>query len=134
MPEWPPPGSPRRARASGHPRGRLPEKAFQGAVIDLAHLHGWRVAHFTTSQVRPGQWATAVAADGKGFPDLVIVKPRRLIFAELKGDRGRLTPEQKAWLSDLATVRDAGEGMNVPLMVCVWRPNDWPIIEAALKG
>ena len=49
------------------------EAEFQRMVIDMAHLFGWRVAHFRKVQTH-GRWMTAVAADGKGFPDLVLGK------------------------------------------------------------
>ena len=70
---------------------------------------------------------TPVAADGAGFPDLVLVHPRRqlLAFAELKSDRGRVRPEQEAWLADL---REAG------VVAFLWRPSDWAAIQAFLTG
>ena len=50
-----------------------------------------------------------------GFPDLVIVG-RRVIYRELKTQRGRLRPEQRAWL---AALQEAGQDADV------WRPSDW---------
>jgi hypothetical protein len=89
------------------------EAAFQDQVIQLAHVYGWRVAHFRPAQTSKG-WRTAVAADGKGFPDLVLVRDR-LIVAELKARTGRPTPEQHAWLE--ATARAGVE-------TYMWRPAD----------
>ena len=43
-----------------------------------------------------------LVADGAGFCDLVLAKPGRLIFAELKSATGKLRPEQKAWIAVLA--------------------------------
>ncbi len=39
----------------------------------------------------------------RGWPDLVIVMPGRTIFAELKSERGRVSPDQARWLDILAT-------------------------------
>lgn len=99
------------------------ERGFQGAVVDLARLTGWRVAHFRPAQTALG-WRTPVEADGQGFPDLVLVR-ERVLWRELKADRGRLTAEQRAWISALAA---AGED------VAVWRPRDWPVVVATLAG
>jgi hypothetical protein len=101
------------------------ESDFQQAVIDLAHVYRWRVAHFRPAKTEQG-WRTPVQADGKGFPDLVLVKLGRCLFAELKSERGRLSLEQKAWLSDLTLC----SGVECH----VWRPSDWNIINATLKG
>lgn len=67
-----------------------PESEFQAAVVDLARTLRWRVYH---------SWTSIRSADG--FPDLVLVKHPRVIFAELKTKRGAFTPEQVAWLSEL---------------------------------
>jgi hypothetical protein len=89
------------------------EKGFQQSVIQLARLLGWRV-HFVRNSIgSPGGW-----------PDLTLCKDR-LIFRELKTDRGRLTLEQEEW-GDLLT--------RAGLDWAVWRPSDWPRIEATLKG
>tara|TARA_R110000824_G_scaffold116919_2_gene268669 strand:- start:32 stop:346 length:315 start_codon:yes stop_codon:yes gene_type:complete len=98
----------------------LKEADFQRIVIDMAHLFGWRVAHFRKVQTH-GRWITAVAADGAGFPDLVMAKLGRVIFAELKTEKGRLSAEQKLWLKAL------------PECV-VWRPSDLDAIEGSLRG
>jgi hypothetical protein len=36
-----------------------------------------------------------------GLPDLVLVKPPRVVFLELKSDKGRVRPEQQIWLDAL---------------------------------
>lgn len=106
---------------------KISERAFQRQVIRLAKLYGWRVAHFRPAQAARGRWLTPVMADGAGFPDLVLVHPRRqlLAFAELKSDNGRIRREQKEWLADL---RSSG------VVVFVWRPSDWEAILAFLTG
>lgn len=103
-------------------RLRETEAEFQSYVLDLAALLGWRVAHFRPARTEKG-WRTAVAADGKGFPDLVLVRDR-VIFAELKSDTGRLSGEQEEWLEDLAA---AGAETYI------WRPSDRTSVEAALR-
>lgn len=99
----------------------LKEKELQKAVVDHAHRMGWRVAHFRTSRTQSGGWATAVSADGKGFPDLVLVRKGRLLFVELKAKGGRLSEEQRQWLFDLTEVDDATDAVEVEM----WDPSDW---------
>ncbi len=104
----------------------MKEAEFQAAVMELAQVCGWLRAHFRPAQNLRGQWRTAVAGDGKGFPDLVLVHPDRgVVFAELKSERGRTTPEQDRWLEVLA---EAGARVHL------WRPDDWDDIEALLTG
>lgn len=94
----------------------MSESELQSAIIGLAKLLGWRVAHFRSANTTQG-WMTPVAADGKGFPDLCMVKDDRLLFVELKTDRGRLSPEQDEWIAALQDSRGCG--------VYVFRPRDW---------
>ena len=93
----------------------MTEEQLQRAVIELAWVMGWRVAHFRPALTSRG-WRTAVEADGRGFPDLVMVRRQRVIFAELKSDTGRLTPDQAAWVAALI---DGGHECYQ------WRPRHW---------
>lgn len=100
---------------------KVDEASFQATVIDAAHLQGWRVAHFRPAMTSSG-WRTPVAADGKGFPDLVLVRDR-VVFAELKGSSGQVRPDQRQWL-------DALQAAGVEAYC--WRPRDWDEIERTL--
>ena len=49
---------------------------------------------------RKGRWATHL--DGHpGLPDLILARKGRLIFLEVKAERGKLSPEQQLWLDEL---------------------------------
>ena len=98
------------------------ERDFQSAVIEAARALGWTVAHFRPARTAHG-WRTPVQADGKGFPDLCLVRDR-VLFIELKADGGRLTHEQAAWVSKL---RWGGAE------VYVFRPDDWDEVVQVLK-
>jgi len=100
----------------------LTEADFQKQVIDLAHLLQYRVAHFRPAKTDRG-WRTPVSADGAGFPDLVLVGRGRVIFAELKSDKGKLSEDQKAWVNAL---RSNGA------QAYVWRPSDMDEVVATL--
>jgi hypothetical protein len=92
------------------------ERDFQAAVVELARLSGWRCYHTYDSR-----------RSAHGFPDLVLVRDGRLLFAELKSERGRVTADQRAWLSLL----EGCPGVEV----YVWRPlaSSWPEIERVLS-
>ena len=104
---------------------RISETEFLGQVLKLAKLCGWRRAHFRPARLADGSWRTAVQGDGKGFPDLVLIKPPRLIFAELKKDKEYPTDDQAAWLADLERVPG--------IMACIWRPKDFDKIVLILQ-
>lgn len=103
---------------------RQTEAGFTAAVIQFAQLCGWRAAHFRPARTAKG-WRTAVAGDGAGFPDLVLIRGNVLVVAELKCGTNRPTPEQSAWL---AAFRSAG------IRAYVWYPTDWPTIEDVLRN
>lgn len=106
----------------------MTEAQLQDAVIDCARLLGWRVAHFRPARTERG-WRTPVSADGKGFPDLVMVRGGRLIFAELKQRGKRPSGEQQAWLDALAMVGDR------TVQTFLWTPAHWQdgVVEARLR-
>jgi hypothetical protein len=99
------------------------ELGFQGWLVDLAERLGYLVyRHPDSRKTHRGRRARNTAS---GFPDLVIVHPRRpfLAFVEAKRDGRYPTPEQRAWH---AALRLAGATVHV------WRPRDRPAIEQTL--
>ena len=93
------------------------EAAFQKKVVDLAVALGWpRKFIYHTHDSRKS---------GKGFPDLVMARPPRLVFIELKKDKNSyVTPEQQDWL---AVLKQCNQERYL------WRPSDWPEILEVLK-
>ena len=105
----------------------MSEKDFLNLVMEYAEVRGWMVYH----QFEQRQYARR---KGQGFPDLVMVRATdgRLIFAELKSEKGRLSVHQKLWFDALC------EGCSIEnyyraYEVHVWRPSDWPEIEEVLR-
>lgn len=106
--------------------GKLPEPSEDDLlrkVLALAKIRGWRTAHFRPAQTKNG-WRTAVSGDGKGWPDLILVRNDRIIAAELKAGKNEPTDEQLAWLLALA-------GAKVDCRV--WRDEDWDEIQTVLE-
>ena len=60
----------------------------------------------------------------EGFPDLVLLRAPRVIFAELKSQKGRLSDDQRRWLEVL--------GGCPGVETYCWRPSDWPTITGVL--
>lgn len=112
--------------SSGRRQGK-PEGDFQKTVIEYAQWCGWRVAHFKTVTVRGDgdrmRHVTPVAADGKGYPDLTMVRDR-LVIVECKSEVGRLRPEQLVWLEALG---------RAGVEVHVWKPSMWPKVLEVLR-
>jgi hypothetical protein len=90
------------------------ERELTAYVRDVARAFGWRRYHTWLSKHSPA-----------GFPDEVLVRSGRLIFAELKSERGRLSDEQEAWLEQLRAV----PGVEVYL----WRPAEMDEIATVLR-
>ena len=102
----------------------ISEAEFLRQVIELAELLHWEVAHFRPAQTSKG-WRTPVQGSlGKGWPDLVLAKPGRLLFAELKRDGRKPTPEQGRVLAMLAAT-----GAEV----WQWMPADFDAIAEILR-
>ena len=94
---------------------RVTEKDLREQVRTLCKLFGWKMYFSWTSIHSP-----------RGFPDLVLANPeqKRVIFAELKSEKGTVTPYQQEWLDELAAC-----GQEVYL----WRPGDIEEILELLK-
>jgi hypothetical protein len=123
----------------------ISETAFLGQVLELAALLGWEGVHFRAAWSTRGYRTPVQGSLGKGWPDLVLVRARdrRLIFAELKADTGKTTPEQDRVLEVLRAVtvdryafRDAlgFRCLEIPrATVHVWRPRDFEAITELLR-
>ena len=90
------------------------ERDFQRQVVELAELTGWRTYHTYDSR-----------RSNPGFPDLVLVRPPRVVFVELKRERGHMTTTQRQWAEDL------GDCPQVEYYL--WRPSDWDEIDGVLE-
>ena len=99
----------------------MTEDQLKTAIIQLAELNGWMVY-----SIRRSDQARVQGHTGKGFPDLVLVRGGRILYRELKTERGKETDAQLAWLNALC---EAGAD------VAIWRPARWldGTIERALK-
>jgi hypothetical protein len=100
-------------------RQRATEGEFQDAVIALAKLKGWKVAHFRPALTSKG-WRTPMQGD-KGFPDLVLARKGEVKFAELKVRSNRITADQADW------------GIHIGDTWHVWRPGDMDLIRKVLE-
>jgi hypothetical protein len=90
----------------------ISEKMFMQQVVDLAHLTGWLCYHTHDSR-----------RSCPGFPDVILVRGTQLLAAELKSDRGRLSPAQQRWIQAL---------QRAGIECHIWRPGDFDAIVARL--
>ena len=120
----------------------ISEKDLLDYVIEYAQAKNWRVAHFRpgmTSRVdKRGRpiWVTPVQADGKGFPDLILIRRDelggRFIVAELKSENGKVTKAQQEWLGIL-TYLAGYSSPSARMEVYIWRPSDRDALERVLE-
>jgi len=82
----------------------MTEAALQSKVEQVARTLGWLTYHTHNSR-----------RSAPGFPDLVLVRRSRVLYRELKTEKGRTSPAQREWLAALAA---AGQD------VALWRPSD----------
>lgn len=90
----------------------LSEADYQGRITDYATIMGWRWWHDNDSR-----------RNTAGLPDLLLVRRDRLVFAEIKGPKGKASPEQKTWLAALGGAVEA----------YLWFPKDWPDVLRVLR-
>ncbi len=119
-------------RASGDPYGAegallaapapdCAEATLQARVEELLSYFGWEWFHDRDAR-----------QDRAGFPDIVACHAGcgpdgqgRVLYAELKTARGRLSAAQRRWRDALLA---AGADWRL------WRPADWPRLVATLRG
>ena len=90
---------------------KITEKQFTQQVIQLLLTCGFDFVYHTFNSLH----------SPRGFPDLIAlrVRDKRLLFAELKSDKGVLLAEQADWINALREI-----GCEAHL----WRPSDWESI------
>lgn len=116
---------------------RQTERSFQAQVIRAAELLGWRVRHDSATNqrqtcaschamLRCASCGTEprIIRNAAGMLDLLLIRRPRVVWAELKSDRGKLTDEQLTMLTEL---RASGQEAYL------WKPKDWPTIERILR-
>lgn len=93
----------------------LSEEGWQGVVVDLAHSTGWLANHTRRTVGRGGKWTTSTSV--VGWPDLTLAHPAAglIVFAELKTDRGAISPFQRTVLRQLDRCAPT----------FIWRPADF---------
>ncbi len=92
----------------------MSEAAWMGRVLDLARLRGWKAIHHPDSR----------RVTEPGLPDLILVRPPRLVMVELKSASGVLRPAQ---INMLAALK-----LCPGVETCLWRPADWPAVMETL--
>ncbi len=94
---------------------RTKEKEWQKRVEGVLRQYGWLVYHTLRSK-----------GSTPGFPDICVVKGERLLFIELKAQKGWLTNAQNEWMDALA---------RVPCAECyIWRPSQFDEVLAVANG
>lgn len=105
---------------------RTSETEFQVAIVRLARQMGYLVHAERPARTQHG-WATPIQGVA-GWPDIALIHPERHVLHlwEAKTERGRLRPEQAAWLAALATC----PGVDARVV----RPSDWDALARVLAG
>lgn len=101
----------------------ISETAFQAQVINLAESCGWLVIEFEAYR-KAARGRFLGEQRSTGWPDLTLIRDR-VVFRELKAQRGRLRPDQALVIGALER---AGADVGI------WRPSDWPAIERTLAA
>lgn len=104
------------------PKG--PEAEFQAQIVELAEICGWKCNHVFRLQTKHGAYRTSTT--WKGWPDLTLVRPPQIVFLEVKGPTGVVTPEQAEALDLLGAIPGA-------VAMAVW-PKDWDTIERIITS
>jgi hypothetical protein len=137
----------------------MTEAELQRDVIALARSLGWGITQSAAAKLARDAAAYGIPeppleglvfhpryslGSEPGWPDLTLIRrrDRRLVFAELKAEKGRLSERQDEVLELLrylewppadGAVPGAWEGVDVPrIEVHVWRPSD--LLDGTIEG
>lgn len=113
------------------------EEEFTDTVIAIAQTFGWHVHHSRPAISPDGKWMTRLKGNA-GLPDLVMARGgRRVIFAELKSEKGKTSDAQDGWLEALGYNRPGENRQAVDPdrnpEVYVWRPSNLAEITEILR-
>ena len=100
------------------------EKDFAKQVEGVLNLFGWLWKHDLPAVRQSGRWATALKG-ASGFPDYIAVRGGRVVCAEIKNEKGRVSKDQKVWIDALTK--------SGKVEVYVWRPQDLDQIIETLR-
>ena len=98
------------------------EADWMGAVGGLLDYHGWRWYHPEPKKRSRSRWTVNTAA---GIPDLICVKPPRVVWLEVKTESGRIRPEQVEWIEEL---RQSGQEVHI-----IRLPGDYGFLDDLLR-
>jgi len=90
------------------------EKEFLAQVIQLGRIYQWGCYHTHDSR-----------RSAAGFPDIVMVRLSRILFIELKSERGKVTPVQQEWLDALE--------LTGKVETYLWKPSMWDTVVEVLR-
>ena len=123
----------------------MKERDFLNWVIACAEQYGWLVKHVPAPMVATRDGRRFVGSiRARGLPDLFMLHddPPRLIIAEVKGDKGKLSKSQQEFLRMARDVAERGRqhGSDVwhlpeeqPVGVYVFQPGQEQMIERLLR-
>lgn len=92
------------------PIAEMSETTWQEQFIQLAQGYGWKHLHVRRTIGRGKKWVTATNVSG--YPDLTLWNQRqkRIIFVELKSEKGVASSEQREVLGEL---RNSGQEVYI---------------------
>ena len=109
------------------PAMKMNHTEWQGQVVDLANLLGWRHLHVRRTKGKGGHWTTST--NRTGWPDLFLWHPRHGFAAiELKVKPDLPTIDQVDVLAELGSAGDH------PARTCVAYPDDFDGVQDMLRG
>lgn len=103
----------------------MTEQQFTNELLKWAKAYGWKRFHTRTSGRMSNGKAIPTTQGDKGFPDLVLLRGKRLLFAELKVGKNKPSDEQLAWIAALDDIHT--------VEVHLWRPEQWSQILVVLS-
>lgn len=101
-------------RIHGTKIGKKPEALIEKEIVTALQAQGLMVVKVPNEAL----WRQRVPHAVKGFPDLMVILPKRIVFFEVKAPKGRLSPAQeevhkRLWYlgHEVYVVRDVDEAL-----------------------